>query len=421
MHSRCRTIAAAAAVMVGVFHPTKVSAHRLKIPAFARKYGLSCSVCHAPAPRLTAAGEAFAANGFEFQVGEEPRDTVGTGDPLLRLQRTLPLAIRFDAYAQVLSNRKAGQSSSDLQTPWVMKLLSGGQVADKISYYTYFLLTERGEVAGLEDAYIQFTDVAGTGINVQVGQFQVSDPMFKRETRLPYEDYQAYRVRVGDARADLTYDRGVMATFSPWGGADVAVEVVTGQGLRTATNDRQYDSDNGKNGVLRFSQEIGAVRIGAFGYAGSERANGVRNRVSMWGPDATVTLGNVELNAQYVRRRDDDPFYGTCTSASPCPGGSVRPFATSVSSAFAEATLSPQGPAGRVFISALYNWIDADAPVVALRLGEQNTPAGFLSRYHTGAFGLHYVLRRNVRLMGEAGWDFERDQGRLIAGTMVAF
>ena len=413
---------AVGALVLALLSPTKAQAHRLKIPAFARKYGLSCSVCHAPAPRLTAAGEAFAANGFEFQVGEEPRDTVGTGDPLLRLQRTLPLAVRFDAYAQFLSNRRAEQASSDLQLPWVMKLLSGGQVADKISYYVYFLLTERGEVAGLEDAYIQFTDVAGSGINVQVGQFQVSDPMFKRETRLSYEDYHAYRVRVGEARADLTYDRGLMATYSPWSGADLALEVVSGQGLRAATNARQYDADNGKNGVLRFSQELGPLRVGAFGYAGSERSNGVRNHIAMWGPDATLSLGTAaELNVQYLRRRDDDAFYGSCTVATPCPGGRVRPFKTTVSSAFAEAIVSPRGPAGRVFLSALYNWIDADAPVVSLRLGEEATPPGFLSRYRTGALGLHYVLRRNVRLMGEAGWDFERDQGRLIAGTMVAF
>ncbi|MGH7712369.1 MAG: hypothetical protein ACREOG_13855 [Gemmatimonadaceae bacterium] len=413
---------AAAFTALLLISPTLAHANRLKIPAFARKYGLSCVVCHAPVPRLTAAGEAFAANGFEFQVGEEPRDTVGTGDPLLRLQRTLQLAVRFDAYAQVLSNRKPGQASSDLQSPWVMKLLSGGQVAHKISYYTYFLLSERGEVAGLEDAYVQFTDLGGSGISVLVGQFQVSDPMFKREVRLPYEDYHAYRVRVGDARADLTYDRGVMAVFSPWSGADVAVEVVNGQGLRAATSDRQYDPDNGKNGLVRFSQEFGPVRVGAFGYAGSERANGVRNRTAMWGPDATLALGNAgELNVQYIRRTDDDPFYGSCTPSTPCPDGRIQPFETTVSSAFAEATFWPQGQAGRLFISALYNWLDADAPVVSLRLGEQNTPAGFLSRYQTGALGLHYVLRRNVRLMGEAGWDFERDQGRLIAGTMVAF
>lgn len=405
-----------------LFAMTSAPAHALKIPAFARKYGISCQVCHSPVPRLTPAGEAFAANGFEFQVGEEPRDTVTTGDPLLRLQRTLPLAVRFDAYAQVLSNTKPGQVATDLQTPWVLKLLSGGQVADKVSYYMYFLLTERGEVAGVEDAYLQFTDLGGSGISVIAGQFQVSDPLFKRELRLSYEDYQPYRVRVGHASADLTYDRGVTALYSPWSGADVALEVVSGRGLNLASENRQFDGDNGKSGVLRVSQEVGPLRIGAFGYAGSERAKGIHNRIAMWGPDATMTLGSIgELNVQYVRRTDRDPFFGTCSPAAPCPGGHTQQFQTAVNSAFANATWWPQGSAGRVFVHALYNWIDANAPVVSLRLGEQATTPGFLSRYETGSLALHYLLRRNVRLMGEAGWDFNRNQGRLITGTMVAF
>ena len=36
----------------------------LAIPAFARKYGLSCKICHDPFPRLNAYGEDFAGNGF---------------------------------------------------------------------------------------------------------------------------------------------------------------------------------------------------------------------------------------------------------------------------------------------------------------------------------------------------------------------
>ena len=132
------------------------------IPAFARKYAVSCALCHAPPPRLNAFGEVFAANGFEFAVGEPPRDTIDTGDPLLRLQRDIPLAIRYDTYVQSLTRPRNGQVAADLQTPWVIKLLSGGVLADKVSYYLYFLMTERGEVAGLEDV-LQFTDVVGTG------------------------------------------------------------------------------------------------------------------------------------------------------------------------------------------------------------------------------------------------------------------
>ena len=392
------------------------------IPAFARKYRVSCATCHSPVPRLNAFGEQFAANGFEFAPGEEPRDTVGTGDPLLRLQQNLPIAVRLDAYLSMLSRRNAGQVVVDQQLPWVAKVLSGGQIADRISYYMYFLATERGEVAGLEDAYVQFTDIGGSGVSVLAGQFQVSDPMFKRELRLPVEDYQPYRVRVGDTRADLTYERGLMAVWSPRNGTDLALEVVNGQGLAAANDARQYDTDGFKNVALRASQDLGPLRLGAFGYVGKERADGVSSRIRVLGPDATLALGSVgELNVQLLRRWDDDPFLGSCSASSPCPGGETAPFGTTVDAAMAELIFWPGGATGRWWVAGLWNYVDADAPVVSLRLGEQATSPGFLTRYHTGGLGLHYVLRRNVRLMGEGSWDFERDQARLITGFSLAF
>jgi len=392
------------------------------IPAFARKYRVSCMQCHAPAPRLNAFGEAFAANGFEFAIGEPPRDTVGTGDALLRLQADIPLAIRYDAYLRAQNKPTGGQNSIDLQTPWVMKLLSGGQVADKVSYYLYFLLTERGEVGGLEDAYVQFTDVAESGVSLIVGQFQVSDPLFKRELRLEYEDYQPYRVRVGRASADLTYDRGLMALWSPRAGTDVAVEVVAGRGLNKASGNRQFDADDAKSTLVRLSQDIGSLRIGAFAYRGYEAGGGARNTITMWGPDATVPLGSFgEVNASFVRRVDRDPFFGTCSTAAPCPGNATLPFSTTVNSGFAEAIFWPQGQTGRLFLTALYNWIDSDREVVSLRLGEQDQGSGFLSTYRTASTGLHYLYKRNIRMMSEWGWDFEREQMRFVVGTMVAF
>jgi hypothetical protein len=392
------------------------------IPAFARKYRVSCMQCHAPVPRLNAFGEAFAANGFEFAVGEPPRDTIGTGDALLRMQNDLPLAIRFDAYVRAQNKPAGGQNSIDLQTPWVIKFLSGGQVSDKVSYYMYFLLGERGEVAGLEDAYVQFTDVLESGVSLIVGQFQVSDPLFKRELRLEYEDYQPYRVRVGLTAADLTYDRGLMALWSPREGTDLAVEVVAGRGLNAASANRQYDPDDAKSTLVRLSQDVGAFRVGAFAYRGYESEAGARNTITMWGPDATMPLGSFgEINASFVRRVDRDPFFGTCSLVNPCPGNATIPFGTTVNSAFAEAIVWPQGPTGRLFLTALYNWVDSDRPVVSLRLGEQDGGVGYLSRYNTAAAGVHWLHKRNIRLMGELGWDIEREQARFILGTMLAF
>ena len=378
------------------------------IPPFARRYRASCSLCHAPVPRLTEFGEQFAGNGFMFMHGEEPRDTLATGDSLLVLGSRLPLGMRIDAYMQGRTNVAQDGSKVDLQTPYGVKLFSSAVIAKNVSYYLYFFLSERGEVVGLEDAYVQFSDLGGSGVSVMVGQFQASDPLFKRELRLEFEDYQIYRVRVGDTRADLTYDRGIMATYSPRAGTDLTVEVLNGRGLTEAGEDRQYDRDPWKNVVARWSQDVGPVRLGLFGLFGTEESAGIENRFTIWGPDATLPIGtNTELNVQYLRRSDSEPFYGV----------EGTPDETVVEGGFAELVWQPAGPAGRWAFTGLMNWIEADEPVFTVRQGE----AGAIERYRTAALGANYLLRRNLRLLVEPQYDLEVERFRLTAGFTAAF
>lgn len=376
------------------------------IPAFARRYHVSCSLCHAPPPRLNAFGERFAANGFQLARRAAPPDTLSTGDQLLQLMEQFPLAVRMDAAAQWQSEVDPGMARTDLQTPWVIKLLSGGQVARNVSYYMYFLLTERGEVGGLEDAYVQFTDLGAPGLDLIAGQFQASDPMFKRELRLELDDYMPYRVRVGESTVDLTYERGVTALYSPWEGGDLAIELTNGQGLSAASSLRQYDVDNSKNVLGRLSQSLGPARIGAFGFYGRQHSGPESDRITMWGPDFSLELPrSAQLNAQFVHREDDNPFFG------------ANEPVVKTNAAFAELVWPPRGPTGRLFLFGLYNWIDADHPAVSLNLGE----AVPFSRYQSGTLGASWLLWRNLRLQTEGTWDVERERGRAAVGFMAAF
>jgi hypothetical protein len=69
------------------------------IPAFARKYQISCQVCHSPAmPRLKAFGDEFAGNGFRMTEYESPRHFIQTGDDKLSLFRELPVAIGWTGH-----------------------------------------------------------------------------------------------------------------------------------------------------------------------------------------------------------------------------------------------------------------------------------------------------------------------------------
>jgi len=361
------------------------------IPAFARKYSLSCTACHAPFPRLNAFGEEFAGRGFKMPDPEveAERTEKPTGDPLLHLMKEIPLAFRAEGY---LAYHENDDADNDAETPWVFKILSGGSLAPKISYYGYFII-EKGEVVGLEDAYLHFQQLFGTGIDLLFGQFQVSDPLFKREVRLARADYEIYRTRVGAARANLTYDRGLMFFGTAPGDVDVVFEVVNGNGIPEG----DFDNDSNKNLALRLAREFGRVRLGLFGYWGKEEAeSGLADTIEYLGPDLRILFSDKwDLGLQYLVRNDDDPFF-------------LGPGAPEVETkgGFAELVFLPQGSMGRWTTTAVYNKITSDDPAAEL---------------DDLALSVSYLAARNIRVIGEIGNDFEHDSGRASVGVVAAF
>lgn len=371
------------------------------IPAFARRYKVSCALCHNPAPTLTEFGAQFAGNGFRMASGEEPVDTIGTDDNTLALLKDIPLAIRLDLYAQEYAN---GRATTDFQTPYGVKLLSGGALSKSISYYFYTFLLERGDVGGIEDAFLYFNDIGGAPLDVAVGQFQVSDPLFKRELRLEFEDYAVYRARLGDVPVDLTYDRGIMA-MADVAGFTLTGEVLNGTGLAGADAARHYDTDANKSVFLHATRDLApALRLGAFGYYGRTDGNGTRNATQMLGGDGTVALGPLELNGQYIYRTDDRPTFTPGEGKVTMQGG------------FAELIVRPGGAAGW-YGFALYNRVTADRPVLDVRLGGSPDVA----KHETLSGGVGHLVRRNVRVSGELTYDFVSEDGRLTLGMFAAF
>jgi len=392
-------IAGTVALTLGTAAPTRA------IPAFARRYHVSCQLCHHPIPKLTAFGERFAANGYRMAPVEPPRDSTATGDSLLVLLSQLPLALRLDAYAQAYAD---GQTASDLQLPYNLKLLSGGPISGNLSYYLYFFLFERGEVGGIEDAFVYLNDLGGAPVDVMVGQFQVSDPLFKRELRLENQDYAIYRTRVGAQPADLTYDRGVLVSADVAGFTASAL-VVNGNGREPAGSNRRLDNDPNKNFMGHLSRELlPGVRLGALGYYGRQQGTSgtgplVTNRLRMWGADATLQAGPAELNAQFLWREDDRPTFALNEATITTKGG------------FAELVLQPR--ASRWYAVALYNLVEADRPLLNPRLGGPSNVA----RYETATAGLGYLLRRNARVFAEGTWDREARSTTWTVGLVTAF
>jgi hypothetical protein len=400
---------AAARVIVACFAitllqpPEAMAANGL--PVFARRYRVSCSLCHNPAPVLTPFGRTFAANGFRMASGESPSDTVNTGDELLSLLKDIPLAVRLDAYVNAYAN---GSAVTDFQTPYYLKLLSSGPISSSLSYYLYFLLAERGEVGGIEDAFVYANDIGGAPVDLVVGQFQVSDPLFKRELRPEYQDYAIYRTRIGDQPTDLTYDRGLMA-MADVAGFTVTGMVVNGNGLSAAGANRRLDNNYPKNFLGHVTRDlVSGVRLGVLGYRGQQEgaadtASTVTNTVWMLGADATIERGPLQLNVQYLHREDDKPTFRIGEATALTDGG------------FAELLFRPAR--SRWYGVALYNRVTSTRPLLDVRLGG---PTG-LREYEALTGGGGFLLRRNFRVYGELTGDLNAETLVWTIGVTTAF
>lgn len=377
------------------------------IPAFARKYRMSCTTCHAPsAPSLKDFGEDFAGNGFKLAEYDAPGYFVNAGDDNLSLLRSIPIAIRMEGFA---TYNNGNDEQFDFGSPYIIKFLSGGELSNKVSYYFYFLFNERGEIAGVEDAFLMYDNLFGSELDIMLGQFQVSDPLFKRELRLELEDYRVYSYQIGISQINMKYDRGVMFTYGFETGTDLTLEIINGNGLSNANNYHIFDEDGYKNYMGRISQNIGEYfRVGAFAYSGKEKLdnninNTITNEVFIYGPDFTLNVNDRwELNFQYMIRNDSEVY------SSP---NSVNPMEDlDTDGMMAELIYSPKAENSDWYLLSAYNKVDSDFD-----------PASYESiTFHAG-----YMLRRNVRLAGEYTYVLDAPEqseyGRFSVGFVSAF
>jgi hypothetical protein len=373
------------------------------IPAFARKYQMSCTTCHSPAmPRIKTFGEEFAGNGFRMKDTEAPRYFVNTGDERLSLLREVPLAIRLEGH---MTYGNENTEAFEFGFPFGLKLLSGGEISKKFSYYFYFYMSEAGEVAGVEDAFITYSDLLGTGINISAGQFQVCDPLYKRELRLMLEDYMIYTLKPGTSSMSLKYDRGIIIDYGLPTGTSFVGQIVNGNGIHGAGNYFLFDKDKYKNYFIKGSQSIGKMfDVGLFGYFGKESladtAGAMTNSMVFWGPNLTFNLDEkFIMNIQYARRTDSDVLIN----------GEAPVFREDVLThgGFAEIIFAPKAEMSNWYLTLLGNWVDSDMDDLD---------------YSSVSFSAGYLVRRNIRLVGEYTQQFANEAyGRASIGFVAAF
>jgi hypothetical protein len=348
-------------------------------PAFARRHGYSCSVCHQPFPRLRDEGRRFASNAFAPPDAPLPDGTFrDVGDERLSLLQQLPLALRTDLAFELYTDTEQNAFNA-FKMPFELKLLSGGRLAENIGYQIEIALGDTGNPPDIRSAYIHFNDLFGTPLDLLVGQFLVSRVLFRRDLRLTLQDYAVYAARPGHSLTTLGYDRGVMLSAEFDCKLGVAAVVVNGNGTG-GDSGRDFDIDSYKHYLVRLSQQLGPVRLGVFGYYGKEEqeldGNLRNNELNMWGPDLSLSLGQTVLNVQYLQRRDLNPVFNPAND---------RRF--SLTHGFLVEGIVDLIPDPGVLYSVLmFNYVDSDV-------------AGLSHESYTAS--ITWLLHTNIKLLAE--------------------
>lgn len=193
------------------------------IPAFARKYGTSCTTCHNNYPELNDFGEAFKKNGFKFPKDDESfvkQDPVLLGSKAQKeafpeavypgqIPGTIPISFRYsgffnwNAHQPVAATQPNGPypfvPRTDMFVPNTFTVISAGSFGDNLSFWIDDDVSTGGSGAdgGLGDGYLKYNDLGRffhlptNALNVRFGQFELDLPFTQART-IYLSDFDVY-------------------------------------------------------------------------------------------------------------------------------------------------------------------------------------------------------------------------------------
>ena len=313
------------------------------IPAFARKYGVNCTMCHSAFPRLNDFGTRYRDNGYRLPGRENDERTV--------LQGPAPIALRTSAGYDYESfkNTPDAEDVSQLRLGG-LDLLSGGLLGRNIGYfviYTPQITASRG-VAGqegaLEMANVVFPRLKTGWLNVRAGRFEPAFVAFSVKRHLSFSPYEIYDYTFPGGAAFSETQTGIEVFGHGARGIHYAVGILDGadsgpEGVNPADDspgDLNLADDSPADVYARASMVFGAGegqtaghRVGVVGYRGKSRywiydtatdpptllRRSDRKSYSRYGVDASLNFAQVNVALQYLWGTDDGGFWGATSDA----------------------------------------------------------------------------------------------------------
>lgn len=295
------------------------------IPAFARKHGFNCNMCHTAYPKLNDFGQRFRDNGYQIP-GQEGREKNVFDTPP-------PIAVRT-------STGLSGYDTKDVTTAGFdmlgLDLLAAGAMHRNISFL--FIYTPRidepsadhtGSQGGtnplqlgaFESGNVVFSNIIQDALNVRVGRFEPAyHAISSKRSFYLMEPYEIYTFSTpGNNFVFDDNQIGVEASGHWRCGFKYGLGVVNGTGASP-------DNNKYKDVYLNFSQTMGAgdgqsagQRIGAFGYYGwqplttsgatpsptGEVGGGRNEPFFRFGGHASLNWKTFNLQAFYIKGADD--------------------------------------------------------------------------------------------------------------------
>jgi len=267
------------------------------IPAFARKYGAQCSVCHDIYPKLNPFGRAFKEAGFVF-----PGEAVDWKKTIEKV----PVAVR----TEIDLTERSGQQDEF----FYFKPILAGNLGNRISFWVDRVYGVFGsqpgaganldfEDFGSDNAWVRFN--AGSAFYVKGGKFELD---------LPYSSTRnynlfAYEPWVASQGGNPTVV-GVAQKGFEFGGTQAywhySLAVVEGENFQ---ND-DFDGDI----YVRIARDIDVHRVGGFFYSGENQLDSAplafKDNFKRYGFDAEARIGRLDLHGVWLRGSDDQPVAG---------------------------------------------------------------------------------------------------------------
>lgn len=295
------------------------------IPAWSRKYSVSCNMCHSPAfARLNYFGERFLANGYQHPDADAPDgDTEGkeslgemlpldtnVGHWLTARFSVTPIAVETNA--QTVEGEL--ENKVTIGNPNWLQLFVAGALANNVSVY----IENEFSPDGFHQAwyYLGFQNVGGTTwLNAQVGRLSavVFAPYPDRLPQLPAVGGGVMRVRssdgAGESSLDIRSPRYGIQYYGYQGSAMVYAGVTPGSKPSHPGGEIGYWV-----GGRLITTKIGSLTGSSVGLhfdAGTDTKDSpttkVKNDYSRFMPSANLRYADkVDVQAAYVIAKDDN-------------------------------------------------------------------------------------------------------------------